>query len=256
MTEGALAGFGVLLTRPQHQADEIAAAIETTGGSVFLFPVIDIVARDPAEVASEARALPDPDIVIFISSNAVTYGLTGASSEHATIAAIGPATRSALEAAGQRVDIAPATGFDSERLLEEPQLAEVTGKTVRIVRGSKGRELLATCLKRRGARVDYISVYERRPTAHSADRLSELDAAWNEGTINSVIVMSVDSLNRLVAALPDPILDRLRKTPLVTPSNRVIQTANELLPGAPTILAGGPGTGDMIQALVATANRQ
>ncbi len=256
MTGGPLAGFGVLLTRPQQQARELAGVIESAGGSAFLFPVIDIVARNREDIAADASALPNPDIIIFVSRNAVTCGLPGALSENAAVAAIGPATRAALESAGQHVGIAPATGFTSEDLLEEPALIDVAGKTVRIVRGSKGREFLATGLRDRGARVDYLPVYDRRPAPHTVDELAKLDAACSGGAINSVIVMSVDSLGSLIAALPGSCMERLRKTPLVTPSSRVIQTAEELLPGTQTVLASGPGTEDMIQALMATANQQ
>jgi uroporphyrinogen-III synthase len=256
MTEAPLAGFGVLLTRPSHQAAELADAVKAGGGTVFEFPVIEIAPRDVESISSDAAQLPSADIVVFISSNAVACGLAHVACDGAAIAAIGPATRAALEAAGQEVDIAPVTGFDSERLLEAPELADVHGQTVRIVRGSKGRELLATVLRDRGARVDYISVYDRRPVAHSAQQLSSIENAWDSGLISSVIAMSVDSLNMLVAALPRSCIDRLWKTPLVTPSSRVIQTANELMPGADTVLANGPGAREMFQALAATADRQ
>lgn len=256
MTAAPLAGFGVLLTRPSHQAAELADVIEANGGNVLRFPVVEIVPHDTDTIINDAARLPSADIVIFISSNAVTYGLGHVTCDGAAIAAIGPATRAALEAAGQDVDIAPLTGFDSERLLEAPALADVKGRTVRIVRGSRGRELLATVLRDRGARVDYISVYDRRPVAHSDQERSNIETAWDRGTINSVIAMSVDSLNMLVAALPRSCVDRLRETPLVTPSSRVIQTANELMAGPNTVLASGPGTREMFQALAATAGRQ
>ena len=256
MTGGALAGFGVLLTRPRHQAGELASAIETAGGLVFLFPVIDIVAQSVDDIAAAASALPSPDIIIFVSRNAVTCGLPGAATGNAIIAAIGPATRAALETAGQRVGIIPASGFTSEHLLQQAALRDVDGKTIRIVRGNKGRERLGAELRDRGARVDYLPVYERRPAQHNADELAQLDAAWKDAAINSVIVMSVDSLNSLVAALPGSCVKHLRKTPLVTPSNRVIQTAKELLPGAHAVLASGPGTEDMVRALMATASQQ
>jgi len=42
MSESTLNGFGVLVTRPEHQADELATAIEDAGGEAIRFPVIDI----------------------------------------------------------------------------------------------------------------------------------------------------------------------------------------------------------------------
>ena len=42
MSEAILKGFGVLVTRPEHQADELSAAIEDAGGEAIRFPVIEI----------------------------------------------------------------------------------------------------------------------------------------------------------------------------------------------------------------------
>lgn len=254
MTRPDLAGIGVLLTRPRHQAGELATAIDRAGGSVVAFPVIEIVARAAEAISREARALADPDIVIFVSSNAVTHGLAYAAAKGAAVAAVGPATRDTLRSAGISVDIIPRKRFDSEHLLAEPALQDVAGKSIRIVRGNDGRELLAETLRQRGAVVDYLSVYERRAVQHDAEQLAELNAAWDRGSINRCVVMSVDSLFKLLAALPDSCICRLRQTPLVTPSARVIQTATELLPDAPLKLAAGPRSEDILQALAATAD--
>ncbi len=88
---------------------------------------------------------------------------------------------------------------------------------------------------------------------HDTAELEQLEQAFREGAVNSIVVMSVDSLTNLLAALPQFCLGQLRKTPLVTPSRRVIQTATELLPEAPTRLAVGPTTRDMVKALAASA---
>ncbi len=40
----ALAGLRVLVTRPQHQSDALAALIEARGGTALRFPVIEILA--------------------------------------------------------------------------------------------------------------------------------------------------------------------------------------------------------------------
>ena len=256
MSDAALAGINVLVTRPRHQSGELLAAIAAAGGKAVEFPVIDIVPLPAEQVRGQAIQLADPDIVIFISSNAVTHGLVYAGLGEAKIAAIGSATRSAIVAAGYAVDIFPAGRADSEHLLLEAELLDVTGMTIRIVRGTEGRELLADTLRTRGAHVDYLSVYERRPAEHDAQALAELDSAWASEGIHCAVVMSVDSLRKLVHAVPESCAGQLRKTPLVTPSERVIQTASELLPEAPVQLACGPACDEIMQALTATMNLQ
>ncbi len=75
MNEAGLSGFVVLVTRPEHQADELVAAIEDAGGEAIRFPVIDIEPQDSADVSRCLEALPAADITIFISTNAVMCGL-------------------------------------------------------------------------------------------------------------------------------------------------------------------------------------
>ncbi len=244
-----LEGVGVLVTRPRTQAAELVAAIELEGGDAFCFPVIDIVALDENRVAADASNMASPDVTIFISRNAVEYGLKY--STGARIAAIGPATAQAIRAAGRVVDIEPEDGYDSEHLLAEPFFQDIAGRTVRIIRGGKGRELLASELKKRGARVDYLSVYERRLPVVSSDMLAEIEARWRSGNINVVTVMSVLSLQNLVELLPEWCKHQLESTPLVTPAGRVLKEALDRYPASRTILAAGPGADDMVEAIIA-----
>jgi len=252
MSTGELRGYGILITRPAQQANEIAAAIESSGGRAVRFPTIDIVPRDAAAVGAEVNALAPADIVIFISSNAVRYGCRPEYLGDARVAAIGPSTRAALEHSGARVDIVSERGFDSEHLLCEAALEDVAGLHIRIVRGSQGRELLADTLRERGARIQYLSVYERRVAVHEPDEVRDLAERWRAGEITHVLMLSVQSLTNLLRILPHAEHELLRKTPLVTPSKRVIQTATELLPGIATALSNGPQTGDVIRALTAS----
>ncbi len=251
MSEAMLKGCGVLVTRPEHQADELAAAIEEAGGEAIRFPVIDIDPQDSADVNRCLEALPAADITIFISTNAVIYGLPYVDGNETTIAAIGPSTKTAIESAGRQVDIFPAQGFDSEQLLTEAGLQDVAGKNIRIIRGDGGRELLAETLRERGATVDYLPVYRRLTRVYSPNLLTGLEHRWRDGQVNCVIAMSVDSLDRLLEILPAGCRRLLDKTPLVTPSTRVLQTASDRIPEAKVSLAESPKTDDMVRALIA-----
>jgi uroporphyrinogen-III synthase len=251
MSEAILKGFGVLVTRPEHQADELAAAIEEAGGEAIRFPVIEIEPYESADVNRCLESLPAANITIFISTNAVIYGLSYANGDETKIAAIGPSTKAAIESAGGQVEIYPAQGFDSEHLLAEAELQEVGGKNIRIVRGDKGRELLADTLRERGATVDYLPVYRRLSRVYSPSLLTGLEHRWRDGQVSCVVVMSVDSLNKLLEILPPGARELLAETPLVTPSARVLQTASDRIPEAKVSLAESPRTDDIVRALVA-----
>ncbi len=252
MNEGPLAGRRILVTRPEHQADELIAGIESAGGTAIRFPVIQIIGLDTESVARNFASLPTPDICIFVSMNAVEYGLAAVRDSGAAIAAIGASTRDAIEVAGSRATIGPDDGFDSEHLLEHPALHDVSGKHVLIVRGNEGRELLAETLSQRGAHVEYLSTYRREIRRATPAELESLEANWRDDGIDGVIVMSVATLENLLQQLSPDTLERLRQTPLVAPGARVIQNAMELVPGIPAVMASGPRMADMLNALIET----
>jgi uroporphyrinogen-III synthase len=249
MPEGPLEGVGVLVTRPRNQASELVDAIESQGGSAWCFPVLEIAPVSAPDIRDRASRLGKPDIAIFVSRNAVEYGIEF--TDGAEIAVIGPATARAVTEAGRVIDVQAAEGFDSEHLLAEPRLQNVDGRRIRIIRGSEGRELLAEELQKRGATIDYLSVYERRLPRVQPGALADLEAHWRGGRINVVTVMSVATLEHLLSLLPDWCLQHLEDTPLVTPAGRVIKEVLRRYPASRPVQARGPGAEDMVQAIIA-----
>ena len=247
MNDTDLGGSRVLVTRPEHQAQALVAAIEAANGVAVTFPVIEIRPRDRAGIESDLGHLPDPDITIFISANAVTHG--SAYAGNALIAAVGPATAAAIESAGLRVDIRPDSGYDSESLLAEPALQDVEGRTIRIIRGSGGREFLGTTLLGRAASVHYLEVYSRGIPDVADREIAALAERFEAGDIDVFTIMSVQSLKNLLGLLPATCISALTATPLVTPAARVIKEALDLLPGSQATQAAGPGAEEMVRAI-------
>ena len=249
MPDAPLQGVGVLVTRPRPQATDLVEAIESRGGSAYCFPVLEIVPFDELDIRNSLSRLGKPDIVIFVSRNAVEHGI--AYTDGGAIAVIGPATAAAVAAAGRVVDIQPGDGYDSEHLLAEDRLQDVAGKCIRIIRGRSGRELLADELKKRGATVEYLSVYERRQPALDTDTRADLERQWRQGHINVVTAMSVESFINLVELLPAWCVSQLESTPLVTPAGRVLKEVLNRFPASRPILAAGPGADEMVEAIIA-----
>lgn len=256
MNAQRLAGTGVLVTRPESQSAGISAEIRAAGGNVVPLPVLRIVPRSETAIAADVAKMPVPDIAIFVSRNAAACGLFAILPTGAAIAAIGPATKEAIEQAGSRVAIFPGRRFDSEALLEHPDLQAVAGRNIHIVRGNAGRELLGSALRERGAIVSHLATYERVPAKPDPADLERLARTWRRGGIDYVIAMSVESLTSLLEILPADCRSMLRKSPLVTPSKRVIQTALKLLPEVRTLLAEGPQAADMVNAIVKSRNEK
>ena len=226
----------ILLTRPPHQSKELHKLLEQQGAKVLHFPVIEIVPVSKTDTDNYIAAqqiiarLDDYDIAIFISSNAVEQAVERVSQIRAIwpdklkLAAIGDSTTRMLEHFGMRVDIQPATTFNSEALLAMSLMQNVQGKNIVIFRGIGGRETLAEVLRQRGARVDYAEVYVRqRPSVD----LSDLTSDQRKG-ISAIIVASNESLQNLYDMAGTKFRQWLLNTPMVLISQRCGALANKL----------------------------
>jgi uroporphyrinogen-III synthase len=218
-----LHGLGVLITRPQHQAQSLYDAIKKSGGIPVLFPTIEITApTDPALCKQQLQNATDYDDLIFISPNAVTYAVADVAIDRQRIFAIGGATAKMLLQHHIPHYLPFEEKADSENLLASPLLGHMQGRRVLIIRGEGGRALLRDTLTERGATVDYAEVYRRRcPDVDATSLLQK----WPQ-EIEAVITTSnaiIDNLLHLCRN--DPVV---RQTPLIVISQRMLKHADQL----------------------------
>lgn len=249
-----LAGVGVLVTRPAHQAGRLCALIEAAGGRALRFPVLEILdPLDSGPLLALIGRLDEFDVAIFISANAVNKAMNlitarRALPPHLKLAAIGKGSARELEHFGRPADICPRERFDSEALLDMEEMRQVAGKRIVIFRGEGGRELLADTLRARGALVEYAEVYRRgRPNAD----VNELLHRWARGEIQVITVTSNESLRNLFDMVGKLGQQWLRKTPLVVVSERGAVLARELGFKQPPIVAAEAGDEALIEAITA-----
>jgi len=133
-------------------------------------------------------------------------------------AAVGQATAQAMKMAGLPVDLVPEYGYNSEALLEMPQLQQVEGQNCLIVRGEGGREQLATTLRSRGAEVDYLEVYKRIIPRMDSSPVVELLA---QHRLDVITVTSAEALQNLSLMLGEKNNKLLSLIPLVVVSDRI-----------------------------------
>ncbi len=219
----------MLVTRAAHQSAPLCELIRSHGGHPVRFPAIEIRGpEDPNTTQSQLARLDRFDIAIFISPNAVHHGLAllekRAPLNRLKIAAVGKSTAHALEEAGLTVSITPTERFDSEALLECPELHRVKGTKIIIFRGNGGRPLLGDTLRQRSATITYAEVYQRTcPAADPAELLNR----WST-TVQVVTATSIDVLNNLVTLLGSEGIQALRRTPLLVVSERMRTAAQKL----------------------------
>jgi uroporphyrinogen-III synthase len=251
ISELPLAGLNIVVTRPREQAVGLVQRIEQLGGTPLLFPLLEIAAvSDDRALREQTSRLRQTDLAIFISPNAVRYGMeairaSGDMPVSLSIASVGQGSASALRELGVEHIIVPTERFDSESLLALPELQTVVGKRVMIFRGDGGRELLGDTLKARGAQVEYVTCYLRsKPDVDASALLKVLPHA--------IIVTSSEALGFLREMLDEAQRRVVYGIVLFVPHNRIAEAARHL--GWQQVIVTGSVDDGMMSGLIAWAN--
>ena len=244
----------VFISRPLHEAEELAAMIAPLGLQTVVQPAFDyhaLDARAEAPVAFEELEDARPsDLLVFTSPRAVAMGLPQLPREvvwRTRVAAIGPATSRALEEGGVRVDVKARGGFTSEALLETLRREAAVAPDERaafIVAAPGGREALAEGLARLGWRVGYGMVYRAQPAELDRTALALLtDAA---GLIS--VWTSGNAMTSLSQRLAPATWFQICQGDWLVISERLQRLARAYGPSR-VHLAGGPGNGAILAAI-------
>ncbi len=250
-----LHGKTVVVTRPLAQSARLAKLIAAQGGSPVVFPLLDI---GPAENSAPLRTAVDQldryTIAVFVSPNAVDFSIPPILSRrawpaHLQAAAIGQSSVSQLSRYGIAHAIAPRVRFDSEALLELPELQaeRIAGKRIVVFRGNGGRAYLGDVLRERGAEVDHVTCYHRS----APNDCGQLLPLWQTGQLDALTISSSEGLRNLVALLNDQDHGRayLASTPVFVPHQRIAEVAAEF--GLQRLVLTGPADAGIIAGLCA-----
>lgn len=164
---GRLAGRRILVGRARHQADALASGLRALGAEVIEIPFIEI--RKPSSykpLDSALKNFSDYDWLILTSVNGVEavwdrmkkLHLSKEHLQHLQLAAIGPATRKAIEKRGIRVDVVPGE-YVAESVVESLR-DQIAGKRVLLARAKIARDVIPRELRKLGAQVDVVEAYE------------------------------------------------------------------------------------------------
>src|SRR3989338_4665173 len=253
MAEQPLAGLKIVVTRPREQAARLMQYIERSGGRALLFPLLDIApAADQPALREQISRIAQFDLAIFISPNAVQYGMAairtaGALPPSLKIATVGQGSAKALRELGVGDIIAPTENFDSEGLLALPELQNMAGWRVLIFRGDGGRELLGNTLTARGAIVEYVTCYQRSKPQLDA-------AALFYDAPDAITVTSSEALDHLWQMPDGNARTALRDLPLFVPHERIAELAHRQ--GWRQVLLTGAGDDGLVSGLVAWARQR
>jgi uroporphyrinogen-III synthase len=162
-----LSGVRVLVGRARHQAGALSTELRKLGATVLEIPFIEIrKPRSFRRLDTALRNVRNYDWLILTSVNGVEamwerlakLRLVSGSLDHLRMAAIGPATKKAMERRGVKVDVVPEE-YVAESVVRSLR-RRVKGKRVLVVRAKVARDVIPRELREAGAHVDVVEAYE------------------------------------------------------------------------------------------------
>jgi uroporphyrinogen-III synthase len=173
-----LNGVRILVGRARHQAGALSAQLRKLGAEVLEIPFIEV--RPPRSfkpLDTALKNLATYDWLILTSVNGVDamwdrltkLHVIRRSLKHLKIAAIGPATKKAIEKHGLKVHVVPEE-YVAESVVKSLR-QKVDGKRVLLVRAKVARDVIPRELKKAGASVDVFEAYETVAPTSSRTRL-------------------------------------------------------------------------------------
>ena len=226
------AARAVLVTRPDGEAArDLCDKLRARGYAVAHQPLLELHALQEfsPQQRQHVRDLHRYQHVIFISANAVRFGMACLQDDwpqwpaDVNWYAIGSATAALLATYGVCA-VTPGSAMTSEGLLAVPELAQVDGHRVLIVKGQGGRGKLASELTARGATVETLACYRRALPDVSSDAFLRL---LTDTAVGTILITSGEGLAFLAQLLSPQETSKLGLLNIVVPSVRVAKQARD-----------------------------
>lgn len=207
----------IFVTRPGANGRRLVAALHDRGLNAQPLTLMAIkgLSTGHANVANY-------DKIIVTSAHAVAE-LTldeqakSAVTETQQWLAVGSATQQAVvNKFGFQVETPPADRENSEGLLKLPACQEVKNQRILILKGRGGRTLLFDTLRKRGAQVEALDLYERIPQA-----LPETSRQWLNSCKNALIIVTSLEIADLVLRELQAQNDKEKRFRFLTSSQRI-----------------------------------
>src|SRR5438309_4314085 len=209
----SLHGRRILVSRAREQASELSSKLRALGAEVLEIPFIEIRRpRSFQKLDNALRRIQPYDWLILTSVNGVNALFTRLEQlaiapqqlRQLQIAAIGPATRAAIEQHGLKVTVVPQE-YVAESVVRSLR-AKVRGKRVLLVRAKVARDVIPRQLRDPGADVDVVGAYETVGPKRSAAELKRILA--DPARAPQVITFTSSSTARNFLTLLGARLDR------------------------------------------------
>lgn len=222
----------ILLTRPREWGQSLCDHLQGLAHQVDWIPMIHYEPSSAFSLEKAIFRLQQSHIAIFTSQAAIRFAnpvleATQPYWQSIQWLAIGEGSANALKKTGiTQVLTSLVPPYDSESLLQLPILQTIRGKTITILKGDGGRELLYKNLQFRGAMVYNLNLYKRTCPVVD-DRINKHLACWEQGVPDLSIVTSAEALKNYCSVFAS-YLTLLQKKPIIAVGQRLLAIATEL----------------------------
>jgi uroporphyrinogen III methyltransferase/synthase len=204
-----LFGKKIIITRAREQASEFIEKLTLLGAECIEFPTIEVTPPetwDPVDLA--VKTLAEYDWIIFTSVNGVRFfikrlfalGKDVRDIKGCKIGAIGPKTAAVWHDLGIKPDLVPSE-YRAEAIVAAFKKMEGPGRMrILIPRALKAREILPEELRKMGAEVDVVPVYQTIQPDHDTARIKQM---LEQGTVDMVTFTSSSTVNNFLSMFTD-----------------------------------------------------
>lgn len=214
--------MAVLITRPAQSSNNLQIALEKTGIDYCWFPALQFEQKT-------SQALHEQyDAAVVVSPFAAEQALQQSPTfiqRIPNLYAVGAATAAVLTAAGATTVKFPEDAVNAEGLIALPDLQNIQGKKILLVKGEGGNPVISTTLRKRSAEVTEAILYCRAKN-QNPQQVQQLKNWLEKQQLHCSVITSAEALKALLAVLNEAEVNRLLRLPLIVSSERIADIAD------------------------------
>ena len=224
--------MAVLVTRPDERGQQLVDMLAKAGVVAIHLPLFNI------EAGAELNGLPNKfaqlkvgDYVFAVSKSAVDFADKALKNtgfvwrDDLQYFTVGQGTAQHFAMITTLAVHYPTTQENSEGVLQLAAMQNLQGKTILILRGNGGRELLSEQAQQRGANVEIVECYRRESIVYNS---TEQISLCKRAGVQTIVATSAEVLTLLVDFVPQNEHNWLKSCQLITVSERISHLAQAL----------------------------
>lgn len=224
--------MSVLVTRPDNRGQELVDLLNQQHIFAIHQPLFTLeLGADLPQLPAFISRLNAGDYVFAVSKQAVDFaaGTLANTGFHfrddLNYFAIGQHSALYFASKSEQSVRYPISAENSEAVLELPEMQQLDGKNLLILRANTGRDLIAQTATARGAQVQYVECYTRKEIE---ENISEKISLAKRAGVDMIVVTSGDILTTLYEQTAEDDRQWLLESQLIVVSPRIQKLAKKL----------------------------